>query len=96
MDVNGLRPTTRAGKHFRASLWSWRCIHEICESLQVVDTDGWDVSLGQGCKSQEECDRLADALEAFIAMMDSPPPVSKVHLQEFVQFLRACGGFTIC
>jgi hypothetical protein len=95
MDIVGIVPRTEAGKRFRADLWSWRCIHDICEGLDVVDTDGWGVNLGHGCKSQGECDRLADAIEAYIAMLDSPALVSKETLQEFVRFLRGCGGFSI-
>lgn len=65
MDVYGINPTTEAGKYFRASVWSWRPIHAICSPH--CDTTGWEYNDGHGLDSQEECDRLADALDSYLA-----------------------------
>lgn len=96
MDILGIAPRTTTGKTFRVGLWGWRCIHEVCENLKVVDTDGWEVNVGHGCKSQGECDRLADAIEIFLLMVDNPTATSNEKLPDFVLFLRECGGFAIC
>ena len=67
MDVYGRKPTTEAGKYFRANVWSWRPIHAICD--QFCDTKHWEYNDGAGLGTQAECDRLADNLDGYLATM---------------------------
>lgn len=58
------------GYYFRATWWSWRPIHVIADlAIKVADlplsTEGWGSNSGDGLKTQEECDSLADAMELF-------------------------------
>lgn len=57
--------------YFRASCWGWRPIHAICDfainkqSLSF-NTKGWGYNDGGGLETQEDCNKLADAIEASI------------------------------
>lgn len=67
MDVYGKVDST----YFRASCWSWRPIHAICDfviSQQNLpfDTEYWGSNDGMGLKTQEDCNKLADAIEAHL------------------------------
>ena len=69
MDVKGLKPTTKVGKHFRNSVWWWHPLWNYI--LYVAPWVSGKVSLGHvndgdGLKTQADCDRLAKALEAEI------------------------------
>lgn len=149
------------GVYFRANIWAWRPIHLAIVQSNISlelgideDTiDGMSYNSGHGLKTQEECNKLADALQMLIDgmgedgvtefgfnlgswnlrngsfMVDDkdkkildekypygtlihelpvklatkdkvrnvwPSHVTKVeHLQEFVNFLKHCGGFEI-
>jgi hypothetical protein len=79
MDVYGRSPRRRAdgqvveeGEYFRANVWGWRPIHDLCnraieEAGLPFDTNGWAYNDGHGLATQEECDQLADALEAYLS-----------------------------
>ncbi len=62
------------GVYFRANLWSWRPIAEVinyCNNvmgLNLPETflSGMHYNSGAGLETQEECDKLADAIEAMI------------------------------
>ena len=62
------------GVYFRANLWSWRPIAEIIEycnnvmGLNLPETflGGLHYNSGAGLDTQEECDKLADAIDAMI------------------------------
>lgn len=73
MDIYGLKPKSTEGDYFRANLWGWRPIHFLCDraielSCLKIDTVGWGHNGGYGLKTQEECDKLADALLAYVAI----------------------------
>lgn len=72
MDVCGKGDTNA---YFRASCWSWRPIHALCET--VIDKDNlnfntqyWGSNDGRGLETQQDCDRLADALEAHLKSIE--------------------------
>jgi hypothetical protein len=57
--------------YFRANCWSWRPIHALCET--VIDSNSlnfntqyWGSNDGRGLETQEDCNKLADALEAHL------------------------------
>lgn len=59
------------GVYFRANVWSWRPINLLCEILSNkhnlnIDFTGWDYNDGAGLKTQEECNKLADAFDALL------------------------------
>ena len=130
MDIYGECPRAPTGEYFRASIWSWppilTLVVEANERFALgVDLFGFDCNSGYGLGSQEECDRLAKALETILAETDFPvftldvelrpaeaatlgalqasgweietPAYStdREHVEEFVAFLRECGGFRI-
>lgn len=66
MDVYGKRPTKKEGKYFRANVWSWRPIHQLCEIVLKKEFPGWAFNDGEGLGSQKECTALADGLEKYL------------------------------
>jgi len=61
------------GYYFRANIWAWRPIHVICDlAIRVADiplsTKGWGDNSGNGLKTQEHCEMLADAIEVFLTL----------------------------
>ena len=61
------------GVYFRASCWSWRPIHAICDmAIDITklpfDTKYWGSNDGKGLKNQEECDMLADAIGVYLTL----------------------------
>jgi len=66
MDVYGRNPTSDAGKYFRANIWSWRPIHQLCEIVLKRELPGWAFNDGEGFETQYECNILADGLEAYL------------------------------
>ena len=62
------------GVYFRANLWSWRPIAEVINycndvmGLNLPETflSGMHFNSGAGLETQEECDKLADAIDAMI------------------------------
>lgn len=76
MDVNG-----RSGNYFRANVWSWRPIHQLCAELNErhnlgLDLAGWGFNNGAGLRNQKDCDKLADAIEAEVTKPDAPKEYS--------------------
>jgi len=58
--------------YFRASCWGWRPIHAICEyaiekQKLPYNTKSWGYNDGGGLETQEDCNKLADAIETSIA-----------------------------
>lgn len=58
----------KSGNYFRANVWSWRPIHNLCEEVNEENNlglsfDGWEYNDGRGLDNQEACNKLADALE---------------------------------
>ena len=75
MDLNGLNPKAEIGEDFSANVWGWHCIHCLSDKAMEVyglpyGTDGWQHNDGKGLKNQEECDKLADAIEGYFT--DNP------------------------
>jgi hypothetical protein len=62
------------GVYFRANLWSWRPIAEVinyCNNVMGLNLPetflgGMHYNSGAGLETQEECDKLADAIDAMI------------------------------
>jgi hypothetical protein len=69
MDVMGKGNTDA---YFRASCWGWRPIHAICDlaiekQKLPYNTKSWGYNDGGGLETQEDCNKLADAIETSIA-----------------------------
>ena len=71
MDVYGRKPVAEAGKYFRANIWSWQPIHALCETVLARKLLSWAFNDGDGFKSQQECDDLADRLEKYLEAFPS-------------------------
>jgi hypothetical protein len=61
------------GVYFRSNWWGWRPIHAIADMAihateLPFDTSTWGENSGGGLKTQEDCDLLADAIEAFMIL----------------------------
>jgi hypothetical protein len=59
------------GDYFRSNWWGWRpivmlCEHASYESELDIDFSNWGSNDGAGLDNQEECDKLADALQDII------------------------------
>jgi hypothetical protein len=72
-DAMYLWESNNPGVYFRANCWSWRPIHAIADmAIRLMnlpfDTGGWAFNDGSGLDTQEECDQLADAIEAFMTL----------------------------
>lgn len=57
--------------YFRASIWTWPSIHELCvkanqENSLGFDMKGWEWNDGMGLENKEDCLALADAIEGII------------------------------
>lgn len=81
MDVFGKAPDS----YFRASCWSWRPIHALCDSIiekqnLPLSTKGWDFNDGEGLKTPEECNQLADAIEAHLKQSPLKEDDDKIYL----------------
>lgn len=71
MDIYGKDPRSKTGEYFRASIWTWPTIRQLMVYLNAAEKlnlnlDGFEYNEGHGLKSQEECDRMANALESYI------------------------------
>ena len=58
--------------YFRTNVWQWRPLMELIEqsndvyNLNIENLDKWYFNDGYGLETQEECDKLANALEQLI------------------------------
>jgi len=74
MNAKNQFETENPGVYFRANLWSWRPIAEIinyCNDVMGLNLSetflhGMHFNSGAGLDTQEECDKLADAIDAMI------------------------------
>lgn len=71
MDVYGRNPSDPAGEYFRANLWSWRPIHDLCFELcsDVLDEEtltamAWNN--GAGPADQDICTRMASRFDNWL------------------------------
>lgn len=122
MDVYG-RENEEA--YFRSNIWGWGPIMAVVDTANQIyelgfNTSDWHSNDGHGLETQEECNRLADAMEKVISnsedgvIRSKPTPMASLmgclfgmprasavseadleFVQEFVTFLRSCGGFRI-
>ena len=75
MDISGINPITVTGEYFRANCWSWRPLNFLCmyadEHYKLnIDFNYWDTNDGAGLKTDADCFKLADALEAVLQACD--------------------------
>jgi hypothetical protein len=61
------------GVYFRSNWWGWRPIHAIADmAINMAElpfnTNEWGENSGAGLDDQEQCDALADAIEAFMIL----------------------------
>ena len=59
------------GAYFRASIWDWPSIYELCvrankESNLEFDMTSWEWNDGAGLTNKEDCLALADSIESII------------------------------
>lgn len=71
MDVWGRNPSSPAGEYFRANIWSWRPIHELCAALGSDLLDAatlarMGVNVGGGPADQETCTKLAERFDQWL------------------------------
>lgn len=64
----GFDLTGKSGNYFRANCWSWHPILALVEQVNNEDQLGlnlenWGYNDGGGLDNQEDCDRLASAIE---------------------------------
>lgn len=64
MDVYGKNPLTKDGEYFRASIWAWFPLLDLCDKVGA-SIEGWEFNDGRGLTSQESCNELADRLDAL-------------------------------
>ena len=71
MDVFGIAPSSSEGEYFRASVWSWRPIHELMMELchDLLDAEllaAMSFNDGQGPGNGTTCTEMADRFEAWL------------------------------
>lgn len=71
MDVTGRSPDSPAGEYFRASVWSWRPIHdliiELCSDLLDEETlEGIGYNGGHGPEDRKTCLQMAARFEQWM------------------------------
>ena len=76
IDVVGLSSKNDSGSSRRMNYFNWGVILSVCQSAIEIyqlpfSVDGWGLSDGEGLDSQQDCDRLAAALEAFLDTNES-------------------------
>jgi len=87
MDIYGIDPVSKEGEYFRSNVWGWRPVHMICELMNrthnlKVDMSKWGFNDGHGLKTQEDCDRLAEALDDFIKNDLGPGGTFQINVPE--------------
>ena len=71
MSVNGREPRSAAGEYFGASIFNWPIYLAAMEAAGLDVPESWSYNDGHGLRSQDECDRYADALEARFATVSA-------------------------
>jgi hypothetical protein len=71
--------------YFRANCWSWRPIHALCEAVIYendlnLNTEYWGSNDGKGLETQEDCNKLANALEAHLKNTELTEDIDKIFL----------------
>lgn len=74
VDISGRKPTTEQGQYFRSNWWNWPPILVCCEAVNErknlkFNTEFWGSNDGEGLKTQNQCNKLADALDEIAAVL---------------------------
>jgi hypothetical protein len=108
-DVFGNQPTAPEGVHFRRNIWVWPTLANLCCDIAPFQTwrcRDWYSHEGHGLKAKHAI-RLAEKLQKriddgsvakYIARevdADEQYNCDLEDVQEFIAFLRTCGGFRI-
>lgn len=98
MDIYGKAPSTEEGEYFRANIWSWPPILGLIRTANEmagmsIDTQDWSYNDGAGLETQEECNKLADAMQLLLDGAESPVLVAE-HLDVTHALVKALGGIT--
>ena len=88
VDISGRNPVSKTGEYFRSSWWGWRPIIGLSKFVSEehsldIDFRGWGSNDGRGLKTEEECNKLADALE---------PVYEEIFNESEVDELQICLG----
>lgn len=72
VDISGRKPTTEEGDYFQSNWWGWRPIHAISQiaaynSKLKINFENWGSNDGAGLRTQNQCDKLANAIEELIS-----------------------------
>jgi hypothetical protein len=72
VDISGINSKSEDGDYFGSNWWAWRPIHNLCEYANEeyelnLYMGNWGSNDGGGLHTQEECDKLADALQNIIS-----------------------------
>jgi hypothetical protein len=104
MDVYGKAPRTKTGEYFRNNVWWW---HPLAKYVQAsvpsiaYRVKHWHSNDGSGL-GDKLSQQLAAALEQLVAdghtaaYAQGRDDFSVENVQEFIAFLKDCGGFEIC
>lgn len=109
MDVSGLQPRSKIGECFCNNIWWWHPLARFCEYVAPEeaakcrywhsnDSDGLDDETSRALaeKLQEAIDGpCSKRMERAVAKGVEAGPFSCENVQEFINFLRDCGGFEI-
>ena len=73
MDIYGKNENHEVGRYFRANIWGWSPILNIAMTANEThglgfDMSAWHYNDGAGLDTQEDCTRLADAIESLLTM----------------------------
>ena len=111
MDVYGWNPTSKEGKYLYRNWTGWHALAALCCEVAPEESNpckDWFTNDGDGLNAEESV-RLACRLEEAMADGTVEKLIEDVSLEipwvrrvlvpdnfnEFVTFLRACGGFSI-
>jgi hypothetical protein len=96
-DVQGKNPKA----YFHVNNWAWRPLMELIDqvndtfNLNIKDLDKWHSNDGYGLDTQEECNKLADALEHIIKNQPYNKTVRMKNLPPLAASLKNTYGIDI-
>lgn len=98
--LEGSSPTESVGERFHFSGWEWKPVRMICEQV-LEDTLPWGSV--DASADEELVEVLANRLAGFLGDTGDDEfthslegvefSVTREKLEEFIAFLRVCGGF---
>ncbi len=109
MDVFGNKPTAPQGEYFRRNIWYWHPLAELCLELapdECSPCEYWHSNDGDGLDAAQSV-LLAQRLQQLVSdgsvakhiarqLHDPPYALDIEDVTDFIAFLLACGGFSIC